>query len=309
MNADSQEVISSLRETAVNLFKAGVFAADPYLAVKRCLLIQDNALKIRQQDEKMPLRVGRWSKIHLIAFGKAACPMMQAALDVISPCCPVGQALAVTNYENAQTLSGVEVIAAGHPLPDEVGLAAAKKCAEIAQQVKSGELLLVLVSGGGSALIPYPVESVSLSDKIRTTELLLASGATINEINCVRKHLSRLKGGGLARLTAPAELHALILSDVLGDDVSAIASGSTVPDETTFYDAVNILKSKSIWQHIPDNVQNYLEKGLQGKQPETPKAGESFFEKTGYTLIGSNRISLEATTQAAQDYGFETSFI
>ncbi len=232
--------------------------------------------------------------------------MIKSALEVISPYYQVGRTLAVTNYENVQAIPGVEVIGADHPLPDIAGLTAASKCAEIAQNAKADELLLVLVSGGGSALIPYPVTSVSLQDKILTTQLLLASGATINEINCVRKHLSCLKGGGLARLTAPADCHALILSDVLGDDVSASASGPTVPDATTYTDAVDILKCKSIWQQIPDAVRAYLQAGMQGNNPETPKAHESFFKKMAYTLIGSNKISLDALTQAAQDHGFET---
>lgn len=232
--------------------------------------------------------------------------MMRAAYEIISPHYSVGGALAVTNIENVQILPGIEVVGAGHPLPDESGLAAAHQCAEIAQNAKDGELVLVLISGGGSAMLPYPVGSVSLHDKIRTTGLLLASGAAINEINCVRKHLSQLKGGGLARLTKPADLHALILSDVLGDDVSAIASGPTVPDKTTFTDAVNILKNRSLWYQIPESAKHYLEQGVQGNHPETPKSDENCFKNTGFTLVGSNQMSLKAVMDAAQAHGYET---
>jgi len=159
--------------------------------------------------------------------------------------------IAVTNYENATAIDNIEVIGASHPLPDEAGLNAAKKCAERISSAQKDELVLVLVSGGGSALIPYPVDAISLQEKIATTDLLLACGATINEINCVRKHLSQLKGGGLARLAVPADLHTFILSDVLGDDLSAIASGPTVPDPSTYADAIAVFTAKGIWDKVP----------------------------------------------------------
>jgi glycerate 2-kinase len=299
----SPDSLTKLRASAVGIFHAGVAAADPYAAIQRCLMVKDDLLHVRQVDG---WRTGKWPKVHLIAFGKAACAMVSAAVESIGAHFPLGNALAVTNYENAQSLPGIRVIGAGHPLPDENGLRAAHECAEIAKNAEAGELVLVLVSGGGSALLPYPVEGVTLADKIRTTELLLASGATINEINCVRKHLSRLKGGGLAKLIAPADCHTLILSDVLGDDVSAIASGPTVPDATTFAEAARLLHTKGVWHAIPDSVRACLEQGLQGQQPETPKAGDGCFEHSAYSLIGSNRISLEAVVKAAQESGYQT---
>ncbi len=284
---------------------AGVAAADPYQAVKRCLIIQNNQFQIllNQREER---RTSNWNKIHLIAFGKAACPMIKAAVDLIPTHLRSSYAIAVTNYENVTSIEGINVIGASHPLPGEAGFNAAKQCAEVAKRAKAGELVLVLVSGGGSALIPYPVESVSLAEKIRTTDLLLASGADINQMNSVRKHLSRMKGGGLARLAAPADVHALILSDVIGDDLSTIASGPTVPDETTFSEAIEILKIKNIWDKLPNDVRIYLEKGQHGNVPETPKAGDDCFASVSHTLIGSNRISVNAITNAAQEVGFET---
>ena len=287
----------------MSIFKAGIEAADPYQAVRRYLKADRDAVKILVGEKENP-RAGEWPLIHLIAFGKAACPMMKAALEIISPDFK-GNAIAVTNYENVTPIDGVEVIGAGHPLPDKVGFAAAKRCAGIAKDAKLGELVLVLVSGGGSALIPYPVDPVTLEEKIHTTELLLASGADINQINCVRKHLSQLKGGGLARLAAPADLHALILSDVIGDDLSTIASGPTVPDETTFNDAIAILNSKGIWRKLPDSVRHYLQAGQEGRVQETPKAGDACFARAGQTLIGSNRISIDAMMKSAQESGFK----
>jgi len=303
VNAFNHLSIPGLRKIAINIFQAGVAAADPYQAVKRCLQTEHGTLQILFDNTDIK-RTGNWTKIHQIAFGKAACPMIKAANETI-PAHLLGHAIAVTNYENVQPVTGVNVIGAGHPLPDEAGFNAAKLCAEIAQNAKAGELVLVLVSGGGSALIPNPVDTVSLQDKIRTTDLLLASGATINEVNCVRKHLSQLKGGGLARLTAPADCHALILSDVIGDDLSAIASGPTVPDETTFDNAISLLKAKDIWYQVPPSVRDYMKRGNQGKAEETAKPANACFAQTSHTLIGSNTLSLKAIMKAAQGQGFE----
>lgn len=304
MNKTAELSILNLRESALTLFKAGVNAADPYLAVKQYLSSNNNQLQIALNDSSA-IHAGQWSKIHLIAFGKAACPMITAALEIIPYQCLSGQAIAVTNYDNVKEIAGANIIGAGHPLPDEAGFSAAKYCAEIAQQAKAGELVLVLVSGGGSALIPYPVNSVTLREKILTTDLLLASGATINEINCVRKHLSQIKGGGLARMAAPADVHALILSDVIGDDLSVIASGPTVADATTFGDAIGILNNKEIWDKIPDTVRDYLISGSQGKAKETAKPDEPCFAHAYQSLIGSNSISIHAVIRSAQQQEFD----
>ena len=303
MIAPTSPSIPDLRKIAIDIFQAGVAAADPYRAVKRCLQVENNQLQILLNDNG-DKRTGYWSKAHLIAFGKAACPMIKAVIDTI-PAHLIGHVCAVTNYENVKPVPGVNVIGAGHPLPDEAGLNAAKRCAEIAQHAKLGELVLVMVSGGGSALVPYPVDSVTLQEKIRTTDLLLASGATINQVNCVRKHLSQLKGGELARMIAPAECHALILSDVIGDDLSAIASGPTVPDETTFDDAIGLLKAKDIWHKVPPSVRHHLECGQQGEAKETAKPDDACFAKTSHTLIGSNTLSVKAIMTAAQEQGFD----
>ncbi|PPK77283.1 hydroxypyruvate reductase [Methylobacter tundripaludum] len=280
-----------LRQHSLDIFQAGIEAADPYQAVKRYLA---------------PELLDGYSKIHLISFGKAACAMAKAAQEIIPEGMMAGRGIAVTNYENVTNINNVDVIGASHPLPDASGLKAAQVIADCARNAKEDELLLVLVSGGGSALIPCPADQITLQEKIATTDLLLASGATINQINCVRKHLSQLKGGGLARMAAPAHLHALILSDVLGDDLSAIASGPTVADDTTYANAIEILKAKDIWELIPPNVQKHLELGKSGAIAETPKSGDEVFKNTGYTLIGSNAISVETMLQTAQNLGYET---
>lgn len=291
--------LALMRQDAVGIFQAGIAAADPYQAVKRYLV---------------PTLFDSYSKVHLIAFGKAACAMAQAAQEIIPAGKLAGRGIAVTNYENVTNIDNVDVIGASHPLPDAAGLKAAQIIADRVHNAKENELVLVLVSGGGSALIPYPAGQITLQEKIATTDLLLSSGATINQINCVRKHLSRLKGGGLARMAMPAHLHALILSDVLGDDLSVIASGPTVADDTTYADAIEILKTKGVWEQVPSNVRQHLEQGKLGHINETPKPGDDIFKtcpehsrrNTGHTLIGSNTISVNAMLEAAQKLGYET---
>ncbi len=279
-----------LKQHALQIFQAGVVAADPYQAVKRCLNLHHAPA----------------GKIHLIAFGKAACAMVQAASELIPAANLAGTGIAVTNYENVTAVANVEVIGAGHPLPDTQGFHAAQKIAQRVSQAQANDLVLVLISGGGSALIPYPVAGITLQEKIATTDLLLACGATINEINCVRKHLSQLKGGGLARLASPATVHALILSDVLGDDLSTIASGTTVPDTSTYSDAINILKNKGVWLTVPESVRHHLQQGEQGLIAETPKPNDSVFKYTSYVLCGSNTLSLKAAQQTAEQLGYNT---
>ena len=279
-----------LKQHALQIFQAGVAAADPYQAVKRCLNLHHAAT----------------GKIHLIAFGKAACAMAKAASELIPASDLAGMGIVVTNYENVTAVANVEVIGAGHPLPDLAGFHAAQKIAQRVKQAQENDLVLVLISGGGSALIPYPVIGITLQEKIATTDLLLACGADIQEINCVRKHLSQLKGGGLARLTAPATVHALILSDVLGDDLSTIASGTTVPDTSTYSDAISVLKNKGVWLTVPESVRHHLQQGEQGLIAETPKPNDSVFKHTSHVLCGSNTLSLKAAQQTAEQLGYNT---
>ena len=296
------EDLKKLAEAAQNIFLSGVQAANPEIAVKKYLTRKDQQLSIGLSNGEV--RCQNWSKVHLIAFGKAACAMAKAAQEILTsePNLMSESGLVVTNYQNLQDVPNCEVLGAQHPTPDLNGYQAAQKIAQRAQTAKAGELVLVLISGGGSALIPYPSESISLEDKITTTKLLLGCGATINQINGVRKHLSQLKGGGLTRLATPADLHALILSDVIGDEVTAIASGTTVPDSTTYDDAIQTLQT--VWQQVPDKVRQHLEAGKRGEIPETPKENDPIFVNSDHTIIGSNQISVNALIQEAKKQGF-----
>ena len=306
MSDTANSTTLSSRKDALSIFQAGIVAADPYLSVKSCLFADDQQLEILlNRDDLTQKRTDSWSKVHVIAVGKAACAMAKAAVEIIPSHLLADSAIAVTNYENVTAVAAVEVIGAGHPLPDDAGLAAAQQCIERISRAQKAELVLVLVSGGGSALIPCPADSITLQEKSATTDLLLACGATINQINCVRKHLSRLKGGGMASLAAPADLHTFILSDVVGDDLSAIASGPTVPDPSTYDDAIAVFTTYGIWNQVPVRVQRHLEKGRRGNIPETPKPGDPIFNNATHTLIGSNAISVDATLKAAASLGYQ----
>lgn len=305
MSASLERSAAQLQSIAAvtAIFQAGVAAADPYLAVKNCLSVVDGQLAI-QLDLAQPMRqrCESWSAIHIVALGKAACAMTKAALEVIPAKLLAEQALVVTNYENVVALDRAEVLGAGHPVPDAAGELAAYKIKQSVASLQPGALLLALVSGGGSALVTAPLAGLSFADKCRTTQLLLASGAAINEVNCVRKHLSLLKGGGLLRLAAPSAVHALILSDVLGDDVSAIASGPTVADSSTFADARQILLTYGVWERTPLAVQQVLLEGVAGQRAETLKPGDALLNNSAYTLCGSNVVSVEAMRHAAAQH-------
>ncbi|MGI9305161.1 MAG: glycerate kinase type-2 family protein [Gammaproteobacteria bacterium] len=297
--------LKARREQALQLFKLGVVAADPAHAVKRALRVRDSRLEILNDpaSPEQGARSENWRKVHVAAFGKAACSMARAALDIVPPALIAGEGIALTHYDNATAVPGMRVLGAGHPLPDESGHRGTHAIMEYAAQAQQNELFLVLVSGGGSALTPCPPEGIALNDKVAATQLLLDCGADIMQINTVRKHLSQFKGGGLARLVYPGSLHALILSDVIGDDLSTIASGPTVPDPTTFAEAIAVFESRNVWAQVPAPIRQHLVRGESGEIAETPKPGDEVFARAGHTLVASNSVSLNALSDAAAEAG------
>ncbi len=300
------EFFNQLREDAQQMFLAGIAAADPGAAVKKHLRFEKGHIEIIEQSENQYITHRTQSRrIHVIAVGKAACQMAAAARQIIPDDYFVQPGMVISNYENAQQLNDFEVYGANHPLPDEAGLQAARKVADRIKQAEPNDLILLLLSGGGSALLPLPLPGISLEQKIAVTDLLLACGADINEINCVRKHLSQLKGGGLTKMAAPTPVYSLILSDVIGDDLSAIASGPTVADNTQFDDAIDILNKYQIWQKLPDSVKAILQSGQAGRIEETPNQNDPVFKTAKSALIGSNPISRQAVENKAEQLGYQ----
>ena len=258
------------RDAMIELFEAGVRAVDPARAVEQSL-------------RAAPVTAER--ALYVISFGKAACAMARAALSSVGN---VADALVVTNRENAVQVDGARVMAAGHPVPDAAGLRASAAVTRILGRAGAGDRVLVLVSGGGSALLPAPVPGLSLAEKAAVTEMLLGAGLEIGRVNAVRQHLSRLKGGGMLRAAAPARVTALILSDVIGDDLRAIASGPTVAPLMTRADVRALLIATGLWARLPKAARARLsDDDTAGALPEAENR-----------LIGSNRIALEAMVHA-----------
>ncbi len=285
-----------LRAAAQAILREALLAADPHRLVLRQLKVRSGALEAA--GVRYPLGKGR---VALVAVGKAAVPMARAAEEALGDRLAVGIAVSTASEGS---LAAVRLLAASHPVPDARGLAAAAEVEALARGLGRDDLLLVLLSGGASALLPSPAEGVSLEDKARTTALLLRAGATIHELNAVRKHLSRLKGGGLARAAAPARVVSLVLSDVVGDDLSTIASGPTAPDPTTFAVALEALRGRGVLDDVPASVRARLEAGASGRIPETPKPGETTFRRVATRIIGSNRLSVAAAAREARRLGF-----
>jgi hydroxypyruvate reductase len=277
------------------LLREALLAADPHRLVRRHLKLRGGALEVA--GIRHPLRRGR---LVVVAAGKAAFPMARAAEEVLGP--HLGEGLAVSTATQG-TLERVRLLTAGHPIPDARGLAAAAETESLVRGLGKDDLALVLLSGGASALLPAPEGGITLGDKALTTSLLLRAGATIHETNTVRKHLSRLKGGGLARAAAPARVATLVLSDVVGDDLSTIASGPTVPDRTTFADALDVLRRRGALDAVPQAVRARLEAGVRGEVEETPKPGDAAFRRVATRIVGSNRLSVEAAARAARREG------
>jgi hydroxypyruvate reductase len=285
-----------LRRAAAAVLRAGLEAADPERLVRRQLRVRGASVQVAGVTH----RSGR-GRIVLVAAGKAAPAMARAAEQALGG--RLAEALAVSNAAGATPLERTRLLLASHPVPDERGLAAAAAVSALAEGLGRDDLLLVLLSGGASALLPAPVTGVSLADKAAVTSLLLRAGATIHELNTVRKHLSRLKGGGLARAAAPARVVCLALSDVVGDDLSTIASGPTVPDPTTYGDALRILATRGVLEKSPASVRAQLEAGARGAIPETPKPGDGLFARVATRVVGSNRLSVQAASREARRQG------
>jgi glycerate 2-kinase len=284
-----------LRAAARAVLEEALRAADPRRLVLRQLKLRGDVLEAAGVRH----RLGR-GRLALVAVGKAAVPMARAAEEALGS--RLDEALAVSTATEGAP-DRVRLLTASHPVPDARGLAAAREVESLARALGERDVLLVLLSGGASALLPSPADGITLEDKARTTSLLLRAGATIHETNAVRKHLSRLKGGGLARAAAPARVVTLVLSDVVGDDLSTIASGPTVPDPTTFADALSVVQRLGILEDVPAAVRERLLAGARGEVADTPKPGDAAFRRVAIRVVGSNRLSIEAAAGEARRQG------
>ncbi|HEY85957.1 MAG TPA: glycerate kinase [Chloroflexi bacterium] len=305
-----------MKNTAHQIIQAALKAVDPYQAVLSHLTREGDTLGCGEKSYAL----SNFERARVIGFGKGSAPMARAVHALLAD--RINDGLVIVKYghtgagervsrgERGQGSSGtgfpacITLAEAGHPTPDENSVRYTNRLVSMLRGGNARDLLICVTSGGGSALLTLPAEGVSLADVQLLTQMLLEVGATINEINTARKHLSQVKGGRLAQLAQPATLLNLILSDVGGDPLDTIASGPTAPDPSTFADALAILEKYRLTKRAPSSILAHLQAGIAGKQPETPKVGDPAFENVQNQIVANNRIALDAAAQKAREMGW-----
>jgi len=299
MTSHSDQV-KTLRQHALAVFQAALKAVDPVEAIYRYVKVVDDTLQVGEHE----FAFNNYDRILVAGAGKAGAPMARALEDLLGD--RIADGVIVVKEGHGLPLTQVRIHEASHPVPDKRGIKGAEEILSLVKDAGERDLVLCLISGGGSALLVAPAEGVTLEDKQEVTRLLLACGADIHEINTIRKHLSRAKGGGLARFAYPATVVSLILSDVVGDDLNVIASGPAVPDTSTFDDTRQVLEKYDIRDRVPPSVQKRIDAGLNGDIEDTPKAGDTVFERCFSVLVGTNIQALKAAGSKAEKLGYQT---
>lgn len=297
-------------EAVTRILAAALEAVDPFMAVKKSMKRSQNILTIHDRTYDLD----HYEHVFVCGFGKASLPMTKATKEILDKFYTSGIAITKTIPSQEalclyKQVPGLVVIQAAHPVPDNTSLESTRQVIDLLKTTGENDLVLFLISGGGSALLTSPVFQLKLQDIQSLTRSLLASGANIGEINTLRKHLSQVKGGNLARLAAPAQVVTLILSDVIGDPLDVIASGPTVPDPTTYEDALAIVEKYQLVATLPDSILDHLLRGVRGEIPETPKAEEPFFKKTQNFVIGNNYQAAQAAKLQAIAEGFNAEIL
>ena len=297
------KALAELRADALAIFRAALTAADPRAAVLHSLTREGQRLAVTAH-RGYDLSVGR---VVVVGAGKAGAPMAQAVEQVLGDRIAAG---AVTvKYGYTAATEKVKLNEAGHPLPDENGVRATREVVSLLGGLTENDLVICLISGGGSALLELPAGRVSLDDLRAMTNALLRCGATINEMNTLRKHLSQVKGGGLARLALPAQVLSLILSDVLGSPLDVIASGPTAPDSSTFADALSVIEEYKLRKEAPESIIAHLELGARGGISDTPKAHDPLFARVTNVVVADNTTTCAAATVDARARGYLTQLL
>lgn len=300
LKAGDMPALARLRSDSRAIFDAGVAAVDPMVAVQRAVTRRGDVLEV----DGLTYDLQAFSRVFVVGAGKGSAVMAQGLESILGD--RLSDGAVTVKYGHVAPVKRVALHEAAHPIPDNAGVQGAWAAMELVRQAGADDLVFCLLSGGGSALWPAPSGGVSLAEKQRLTSLLIDSGARIDEINVVRKHLSSIKGGQLARLAAPARLVTLILSDVVGDRLDAIASGPTVPDPTTYGDCLNILAHYDLLDRVPHSINVHLQKGLAGSVAETPKSGDPVFGLGQTVVVANNRLALHAARETAEARGYGT---
>ena len=288
--------------TVLRLIEVGLNAADPKTVIRKSVKVVDDKLRVFTKEFDMKA----YTEVVVVGAGKASGSMAEALEAILGDKINDGIVIVPKEMVSRHKLKKIRLWGADHPLPTQRGVEGASRIIELLKDDHERKLVIALLSGGGSALMPMPVEGITIEEKRKTTELLLKCGASIDEVNAVRKHISRIKGGQLARLAYPSTVVSLIISDVVGDRLDVIASGPTSPDKSTFEEALKVLKKYKIFDKIPRNVLRHLKRGAEGLIQETPKPGDKIFSKVFNFIIASNRISLKAIADEAKALGLNS---
>ena len=299
-----ENLLKTMRSEAREIFQASVDAVNPYQAVRRFVRVEGDRLLLGGEDrDTVALDLGMYDRIGIVGAGKATAPMAKAVEDLFGS--RIHKGIINVKYGFTEQLGFTEIIEAGHPVPDRNGEQGTKKILDFLETAGEKDLIFSLISGGGSALLPLPAGDISLEEKQALTRSLLACGASIDEINAVRKHISSSKGGHMARAAAPATTVNLMLSDVVGDKADVIASGPCTPDLSTFHDVTKIIRKYGL-KDIPSTIRDHLEAGAEGRIPETPKADDPVFKRVYNFIVGSNILALESAEEKAKGLGYNT---
>jgi glycerate 2-kinase len=296
----SDPIVQQLRQHADEIFADAVKAVDAEQCVRTFVSRDGDTLRVDGRDYTL----SDFDTIYLVGAGKASPRMAVPVVEMLGDDLTSG--VINTKYEHAEDIGKVEVVECGHPVPDQAGVEGTDKILELIGAADEKSLVICLLSGGGSAILPAPVDGCSLEDKQETTRILLECGANIVELNAVRKHLSKVKGGGLARAAFPASVVALMLSDVIGDPMDVIASGPTVPDTSTYKTCMEIFEKYELFDQLPASVQSRMQDGLDGKVADTPKPGDEALGRVQNVVVGSNGLAVSAAEEKAKALGYNT---
>jgi glycerate-2-kinase len=296
------DISRKLREDACSILEAALEAVDPEQAIFNALKLDDGVLSFEGET----IRLSDVNRIIVVGGGKAGGLMARAIEKLLGDRINEGLVNVLEGTENTVILKKIKLHGTSHPVPSTSGVEGVKQMLELSERLNEDDLVISLISGGGSALMPYPAEGIGLDDLQAITGSLLRVGATINELNAVRKHLSAFKGGQLARHCAPACVVSLILSDVIGDPLDIIASGPTAPDTSSFSDAKAVLERYGLWTDAPVNIKTRITEGVEGEIPDTPKEDDQVFKRVNNILIANNVIAAQAAREKAAELGYDS---
>jgi hydroxypyruvate reductase len=303
---------TDIKNKLEQIFRAGLERVNPYEMIKKQLRVDGNIMTAQTELGETSINISDFEKIYVTGAGKASAKMAKAIEELLYD--NITEGAVCVKYDHTEELKKIKILEAGHPMPDENGEKAGKKIVDLVKKADEKTLIINLISGGGSALLPVPLTwtygdeqiVLTLKDKRETTKALLECGATIYEINCIRKHLSGVKGGRLLQHASPARTLNFILSDVVGDSLDTIASGMTTYDKTTYQDALDIINKYNLSGKLSENVIKTITAGVNGDIEETVKKGDEVLRYSENIMIGTNYSSLYCSDKKAKELGYNT---